>query len=121
MLVAGVAILGFLTIPLFSIRLGFGDTGNLPETQTARRGYDMLAEGFGPGIGGRTVITVAGPAASDQAALDAFTAQLAATEGVAASPPPVVDPAHARTRDRPAVSVDVAAGRGHDPARAALA
>ena len=61
MLVAGVAILGFLTIPLFSIRLGFGDTGNLPETQTARRGYDMLAEGFGPGIGGRTVITVAGP------------------------------------------------------------
>ena len=84
------AILGFLTIPLFSIRLGFGDTGNLPETQTARRGYDMLAEGFGPGIGGRTVITVAGPAASDQATLHAFTAQLAATEGVAASPPPVV-------------------------------
>jgi len=88
MLVAGVAILGFLTIPLFSIRLGFGDTGNLPERQTARRGYDMLAEGFGPGIGGRTVITVAGPAASDQAALDSFTAQLAATDGVAASPPP---------------------------------
>ena len=89
MLVAGVAILGFLTIPLFSIRLGFGDTGNLPETQTARRAYDMVAEGFGPGIGGWTVITVSGPEASDQAALDAFTAQLAATEGVADTPPPV--------------------------------
>jgi putative drug exporter of the RND superfamily len=89
MLVAGVAILGFLTIPLFSIRLGFGDTGNLPERQTARRAYDMVAEGFGPGIGGWTVITVSGPEASDQAALDAFTAQLAATEGVAQTPPPV--------------------------------
>jgi RND superfamily putative drug exporter len=89
MFVAGVAILGFLTIPLFSIRLGFGDTGNLPERQTARRAYDMVAEGFGPGIGGWTVITVSGPEASDQAALDAFTAQLAATEGVAQTPPPV--------------------------------
>ena len=88
MLAAGVAILVFLTIPLFSIRLGFGDTGNLPETQTARRAYDMVAEGFGPGIGGWTVITVAGPEASDQAALDAFVAELAATEGVAQSPPP---------------------------------
>jgi RND superfamily putative drug exporter len=89
MLAAGVAILGFLTIPLFSIRLGFGDTGNLPESQTARRAYDLVAEGFGPGIGGWTVITVSGPEASDPAALDAFTAQLAATEGVAASPPPL--------------------------------
>ncbi len=88
MLAAGVAILVFLTIPLFSIRLGFGDTGNLPESQTARRAYDMVAEGFGPGIGGWTVITVAGPEASDQAKLDAFVAQLAATEGVAQTPPP---------------------------------
>jgi RND superfamily putative drug exporter len=30
MLAAGVGILAILTIPLFSIRLGFGDTGNLP-------------------------------------------------------------------------------------------
>ncbi len=39
-------------VPLFGIRLGFGDTGNLPERQTVRRAYDLLAEGFGPGIGG---------------------------------------------------------------------
>jgi putative drug exporter of the RND superfamily len=90
MLAAAVGILALLTIPLFSIRLGFGDTGNLPERQTARRAYDMLAEGFGPGIGGVTVITVQGPEASDQAALQAFAAQVGATEGVAASPPPMV-------------------------------
>jgi putative drug exporter of the RND superfamily len=92
MLAAGVAILGFLTIPLFSIRLGFGDTGNLPERQTARRAYDMLAEGFGPGIGGRTIITVAGADASDEAKLQQFTQVLAETEGVAASPPPIAIP-----------------------------
>jgi RND superfamily putative drug exporter len=92
MLTAGVGILLLLTIPLFSIRLGFGDTGNLPERQTARRAYDMLAEGFGPGIGGRTVITVAGPEASDQPRLQAFAASLAEVEGVAASPPPAVIP-----------------------------
>ena len=47
---AGVLVL--LTVPLFSIHLGFGDTGNLPERQTARQAYDLLADGFGPGIGG---------------------------------------------------------------------
>jgi len=92
MLAAGIAILVFLTIPLFSIRLGFGDTGNLPETQTARRAYDMLADGWGPGIGGRTIITVAGTDASDPAKLEEFRQTLAATEGVAATPPPVVIP-----------------------------
>src|SRR5262249_39208326 len=92
MLAAGVGILAILTIPLFSIRLGFGDTGNLPERQTARRAYDMLADGFGPGIGGRTVITVAGEGASDEAKLEQFRQALASTEGVAASPPPVVIP-----------------------------
>ena len=68
-LVGAAGFLILLTIPLFSIRLGFGDTGNLPERQTARRAYDLLAEGFGPGIGGPIVITVAGDAATDQAAL----------------------------------------------------
>ena len=43
------ALLLLLAIPLFSIRLGFGDYGNYPEDQTVRRAYDLLAEGFGPG------------------------------------------------------------------------
>jgi RND superfamily putative drug exporter len=89
-LVGAVGILVLLTIPLFSIRLSFGDTGNLPERQTARRAYDLLAEGFGPGIGGPIVITVTGDAASDQATLDSFTATLASTEGVAPVPPTAV-------------------------------
>jgi putative drug exporter of the RND superfamily len=85
-LTAGILIL--LTIPLFSIRLGFSDTGNLPERQTARRAYDMLADGFGEGIGAPMVITVEGATASDPAALDAFAATLSATEGVQFVAPP---------------------------------
>ena len=44
------ALLLLLAIPLFSIRLGFSDYGNYPEDKTVRRAYDLLAEGFGPGI-----------------------------------------------------------------------
>ena len=87
-LVGGVGFLVLLTIPLFGIRLGFGDTGNLPERQTARRAYDLLAEGFGPGIGGPLIITVEGDTANDPAALDAFAAEIGATEGVQFSAPP---------------------------------
>ena len=87
-LIGGVGFLVLLTIPLFSIRLGFGDTGNLPERQTARRAYDLLAEGFGPGIGGPLIITVEGDTANDPAALDAFAAEIGATEGVQFSAPP---------------------------------
>jgi RND superfamily putative drug exporter len=79
-------------VPLFSIRMGFGDTGNLPERQTARRAYDLLAEGFGPGIGGPIIVTVAGDAATDQARLDEFAATIATADGVSVAPPPQVTP-----------------------------
>ncbi len=91
-LIGATGFLVLLTVPLFSIRLGFGDTGNLPQTQTARRAYDLLADGFGPGVGGPIIVTVAGDAAKDQARLDAFAATIAAADGVAQVPPPQVAP-----------------------------
>ena len=87
-MIGSAGFLVLLTVPLFSIRMGFGDTGNLPETQTARRAYDLLAEGFGPGIGGPIIVTVAGEAASDQARLAEFASTIAAADGVAQIPPP---------------------------------
>ncbi|MGZ4737966.1 MAG: MMPL family transporter [Ilumatobacteraceae bacterium] len=51
-LLIGVGFLILLAIPLFSIRLGFGDTGNLKEDKTARKAYDLMAEGFGAGSSG---------------------------------------------------------------------
>ncbi len=51
------------------VRLGASDQGTQPTQQTARRAYDLLAEGFGPGFNGPIPIVVdvngdaAGPAA----------------------------------------------------------
>ena len=36
------------------VRLGAADQGTQPTEQTARRAYDLLAEGFGPGSTGRS-------------------------------------------------------------------
>jgi RND superfamily putative drug exporter len=40
------------------VRLGASDQGTQPTEQTARRAYDLLAEGFGPGFNGPIPIVV---------------------------------------------------------------
>ncbi|CAA9547730.1 MAG: Integral membrane protein [uncultured Thermoleophilia bacterium] len=40
------------------VRLGAADQGTQPTEQTARRAYDLLAEGFGPGFNGPVPIVV---------------------------------------------------------------
>src|SRR5215211_983824 len=40
------------------VRLGASDQGAQPKEQTARRAYDLLAEGFGPGFNGPIPIVV---------------------------------------------------------------
>ena len=40
------------------VRLGAADQGTQPTEQTARRAYDLLAEGFGPGFNGPIPIVV---------------------------------------------------------------
>ncbi len=52
MALVSLGILLVLAIPMFSIRLGVADQGNDPTSQTTRRAYDLLAEGFGPGSNG---------------------------------------------------------------------
>ncbi len=79
--VGGAAVLVVLSLPLFSIRLGFSDTGNLKEEQTARRAYDMLATGFGPGSSGPLVLVSTDPNA--RAVASTVTAVLDGSPGVA--------------------------------------
>ncbi len=89
---AGVLIV--LTLPLFSIRLGFGDNGNVSKEQTVRKAYDLLAQGFGPGSNGPLILTVQGSAVDDVAQRQQFVSLLQSTDGVAAafSPPDPVRP-----------------------------
>jgi RND superfamily putative drug exporter len=65
-LLASVAVLGLLTVPLFSLRLGMTDNGTSPESLTTRRSYDLLAEGFGPGFNGPLVLSAELDGASPQ-------------------------------------------------------
>ena len=82
--VSGLVILVVLTIPLFGMRLALSDNGNRAEWQTARRAYDLLAKGFGPGFNGPLTL-VAEPAPGepfDPEALSAVTEALRADPDV---------------------------------------
>jgi RND superfamily putative drug exporter len=54
LLVAGLVLAGTSAL----VRLGASDQGTQPTNQTARRAYDLLAEGFGPGFNGPIPIVV---------------------------------------------------------------
>ena len=75
---AGLIVLIVLALPVFGLRMGFGDTGNYNEEQTVRQAYDMIAEGFGPGYNGPIIVTVSGADASNPDVLAAFGEALAA-------------------------------------------
>ncbi|PSK98697.1 RND superfamily putative drug exporter [Haloactinopolyspora alba] len=81
-LAAAVALLVALSAPVLDMRLGFADAGNDPESSTSRQAYDLLAEGFGPGINGPLIVLAQG---SDGGAL---RETLSDTPGVAGTSPP---------------------------------
>ena len=86
----GLIALVLLALPVLSIRLGFGDNGNLPDKQTARKAYDLLAEGFGPGFNGQLTLVATVPAGTDPATLQPVTDAVTKTPDVAFASPPVM-------------------------------
>jgi RND superfamily putative drug exporter len=87
---AGLAILLVLGVPFLSLRLGFSDTGNNPTTDTTRRAYDLLSEGFGPGFNGPLVLAASTP--NGAASLARLHNRLATVPGVARVGPVVASP-----------------------------
>ena len=49
---AAALVLGILAVPVFSMHLGFADAGNDAPDSTTRKAYDLMADGYGPGING---------------------------------------------------------------------
>jgi RND superfamily putative drug exporter len=80
-----------LTAPVLSLRLGFPDDGSLPETRTERRAYDLVADGFGPGINGPLVIAV--DISEDADVVEPLAVAIAADSGIAAVNPADIDAA----------------------------
>ncbi len=82
-LIGSAALLLVLAIPLLSLRLGFGDSGNRPESDTSRQAYDLLSEGFGPGFNAPILVVAQGADGPPPAGeLDSLARSLESTEGV---------------------------------------
>ncbi|MFE1234751.1 MMPL family transporter [Streptomyces sp. NPDC058745] len=79
--VAAVVML-ILALPTFSLHLGTSDQGNNPGTATTRKAYDLLADGFGPGVNGPLTLVAGIDGADDRVALGDLPAKLAHTRGV---------------------------------------
>ena len=81
--IVALVIIAVLSIPTLSLRLGAGDAGNDPAGTTTRTAYDLLADGFGPGSNGPLVLVAPLHGPGDATALNALTATLRHTPGIA--------------------------------------
>ncbi|MEV0302174.1 MMPL family transporter [Streptomyces prasinus] len=81
--VLALAVMAVLALPTSSLHLGTSDQGNDPKTSTTRQAYDLLADGFGPGVNGPLTLVTEVDGAADRLALDRLGPALRATEGVA--------------------------------------
>ncbi|MFB7736542.1 MMPL family transporter [Streptomyces sp. NPDC056112] len=81
------AVVTVLALPTFSLHLGTSDQGNDPRTATTRKAYDLVAEGFGPGVNGPLTLVTRVEGAEGRLALDNLDTTLRATEGVVAVTP----------------------------------
>ncbi|KOT27630.1 membrane protein [Streptomyces caelestis] len=82
-----VVVMAVLALPTLSLHLGTSDQGNDPRTSTTRQAYDLLADGFGPGVNGPLTLVTHVDGAQDRLALDNLDTTLRATEGVASVSP----------------------------------
>jgi RND superfamily putative drug exporter len=111
-LLAATAFLLALATPALRLQTGFPDAGNEPTTSTQRRAYDLLAEGFGPGVNGPLLIVAdLRTPGLDTRSLPALTEQLAADPGIEL----VGEPQTAPSRDAAVLQAIPATGPG-DPA-----
>ncbi|WP_369364199.1 MMPL family transporter [Streptomyces sp. CG4] len=85
------AVIAVLALPTLSLHLGTSDQGNDPRTATTRKAYDLLAEGFGPGVNGPLTLVTRVAGAADRLALDNLDDTLRDTRGVASVTPATYD------------------------------
>ena len=80
--VSATALLLALAAPVLDINLGFTDAGSLSTNTHARRAYDLLAEGFGPGFNNPFLVAVEGEGQLDQAKLSELVTAIRNEPGV---------------------------------------
>ena len=70
---AGIVVPLIVAIPAMHIRLGLPDQGSQPTSQTTRRAYDLVSDGFGPGANGPLLVVVYAPGGMNATQKHAFT------------------------------------------------
>ncbi|MER7719208.1 MMPL family transporter [Streptomyces flaveolus] len=85
--VLALVVVTVLALPTLGLRLGTSDQGNDPRGTTTRQAYDLLADGFGPGVNGPLTLVTEVGGAEDRLALDNLDASLRTTEGVSSVTP----------------------------------
>jgi len=78
---------GALAMPAREMRLGFPDDGSAPAGSVTRVGYDLLTQGFGPGVNGPFVVVLETKTPNDFDSLAKTIAALEATPGVNSTTP----------------------------------
>jgi putative drug exporter of the RND superfamily len=94
--IASLIVLVVLAIPLFSIVLGQPDNGTNPTSDSSRRAYDLVSQGFGVGVNGPLTVVVALPKQSSSAnssLLSGMQSDISKTADVASVTPPSVNSA----------------------------
>jgi RND superfamily putative drug exporter len=87
--IGAVVALVVLSLPLFAIRVGYGDAGNDPKGTETRAAYDLLADNFGAGTVGPLVLAASmTDRAQATTALDGLSARIRSMPDVAAVSPP---------------------------------
>jgi RND superfamily putative drug exporter len=93
--VAGAGALVLMAAPAFSMRLAVADEGNDPPGSTTRQAYDLLAEGFGPGVNGPLTLVFETPDAAAAAAVPRALDAVSHSPGVVFVTPPAASPSGA--------------------------
>jgi len=83
--VVAVVVMAVLALPTLSLHLGTSDQGNNPKSATTRQAYDLLADGFGPGVNGPLTLVTKIGGAEDKLVLDNLAATLKTTKDVASA------------------------------------
>lgn len=87
---AGILLLGAISLPALHLQTGLPDKGSKSIETTERRGYDLMAEGFGPGMNGPLAIILKAESTDDaQATFVKVGKNLSELPNVAMATPPV--------------------------------
>ncbi|MEV4134157.1 MMPL family transporter [Dactylosporangium sp. NPDC049742] len=74
--VACLAVVGGMALPVLDMRLGLPSDGTKSTGTTERRAYDLLAKGFGPGFNAPLTLVLHGPGRTDMKAIGEQAAPL---------------------------------------------